>query len=49
MARQMTKVKQENKKLVSSIPYEKGNKLEELLIDLSNEMVDNQREYTRIL
>ena len=45
----MTKLRTENKKLVNSIPFDKANRMEELLIDLSNEIMDNQKEYTRLL
>ena len=41
LAKEHTRLKQENKKLTNSIPQDKGNKLEELLIDLSNELMDN--------
>jgi len=49
LAKEHTRLKQENKKLTNSIPQDKGNKLEELLIDLSNELMDNQREYQAVL
>lgn len=41
---QNKQLKIELKKLENQIPVQKANKLEELLVDLANEMMDNYRE-----